>query len=99
MSGTGKPVSALFSMRRTLLGAIFRLGRAVLRRPQLKFLARRLLQYFPSLRIRLHGVMYRAALSSQSRLSSRVQDDADLSPRTVRMLRALKQAAERRDVK
>jgi O-antigen chain-terminating methyltransferase len=82
-------------IRRAATGAVFRCGRAVLRRPQLKMLARAVLARFPGLRVRLHDLMYRAALRSSTRLSNRVQDDADLSPRTVRMLAALRHAARR----
>ena len=82
-------------LRSAVIGTVVGCGRAVLRRPQLKMLARTVLARFPSLRVRLHELMYRAALRSSTRLSNRVQDDADLSPRTVRMLAALKHAARR----
>lgn len=70
-------------------------GLAILRRPRLKRMARRMLSLFPSISTRVQTMMYDAALNSPARLSSRVQDDADLSPRTVRMLRAIKSAAAR----
>ena len=82
--------------RRALVGSAVRFGRAVLRRPQLKYLAKQMLAQFPSVRTRVQGMMYQAALASHSRLSNRVKDDADLSPRTIRMLRALKRAAPSR---
>lgn len=87
---------AMLLLRRLVLGGALRLGRAVLRRPRLKLLARRVLMLFPGLRLRVQTMMFRSAMSAQARLSNRVQDDADLSPRTVRMLRALKHAERRR---
>ncbi|WP_426110381.1 hypothetical protein [Massilia sp. PWRC2] len=84
-------------LRRALIAGAVRVGRAVLRRPQLKYAAKTLLATFPSLRTRVQGMMYRAALSSHSRLSNRLKDDAELSPRTIRMLRALNNATRNTD--
>jgi len=90
-------VSVAAAARRMLVSGAVELGRLILRRPYLKYLAKKTLAALPSLRTRVQGMMYRAALASQSRLSNRIKDDADLSPRTVRMLRALKHAAPRKD--
>lgn len=88
-------MSAVAGVRRALLGAALRTGRAVLRNPRLKLLARRVLQHFPALRTRAQDWMYRTAMSAQLRAANSVQGDADLSPRTLHALRALQQAAER----
>jgi hypothetical protein len=83
------------ALRRAVIDGAVRVARIVLRRPQVKYMARQLLAHFPALRTRIRNALQRHAMSSKARLSNRVQDDADLSPRTVRMLRALKQAAAR----
>jgi hypothetical protein len=84
------------ALRRAFVRVAVGVGRAVLRRPQLKYFAKQVLAMFPSVRTRVQDMMYKAAFASASRLSNRVKDDADLSPRTIRMLRALKRAAPHR---
>ena len=91
-------MSIASGLRRAMVGGVAGFGRSLLRRPQLKYLAKRMLALFPSLRTRVQNLMYQAALASQSRLSNRVKDDADLSPRTVRMLHVLQRAASRQDL-
>ncbi len=81
--------------RRLLIGPAMRLVRTVLRSPRLKFAARGVLAHFPALRVRLQDWMYRQAMSPHMRSSNRPQGDADLSPRTLRMLRALDAEARR----
>lgn len=76
--------------------ALVRLVRAVLRRPRLKSLLRRVLARLPALQGRLQGLMYRAAMAPRERPPTRPQPEDALSPRTQRMLDELKRARRER---
>jgi hypothetical protein len=88
--------SASARFKRSVIQSAVPLVRAVMRRPQLKYLARRILASFPSLRERLQGMMYRAALAPNGKRAAGPQADSDLSPRTLRMYRELQRAFEKR---
>lgn len=81
------------AVKRRLQGPLLRLVRLVLRRPRLKQAARRVLQHFPILQGRLHGMMYQAAMAPQA---APPQTAGDLSPRTLRMVRELKKSLDAR---
>ncbi len=83
--------------KHSLTQSAVRLARAVLRRPQLKYIARRMLARFPTLQGRLQGMMYRAALAPHAKPPAGPQADSDLSPRTQRMMRELQRAFDKRD--
>lgn len=75
---------------------LLRLLRGVLRRPRLKRAARATLQYFPRLQARLQGWMHRAVLAPDASARARPRPAGEMTPRSARMYRELKQALEAR---